>query len=147
MVTALLLGVRGAGPRPDGHGQPNTTYNDQIHHPQQLLFQQVGPEINLSNPRVSLWSLSYSLESEVLDLAQMVMAIRKQHKMTSFIIPNSFCFNKLAQNSIPGNPGAPHGHCPTPGSLRLWTSPRWSKTFSDHGFDLWGLRRIQQYPM
>ena len=53
MVTSLLLGVRGAGPRPDGHGHSNTTYNDQIHHPQQLLLQQVGPEINPKHPKGS----------------------------------------------------------------------------------------------
>ena len=39
-------------------------------------------------------------ESEVLDIPQMVMAIPIQHIMTSFIIPNNYCFNKLAQKSI-----------------------------------------------
>ena len=61
---------------------------------QELLFQQFGPkQINPSQPRGTPWSLPYSWQSEVLDLAQMVMTIRKQHKMTSFIIPNNYCFN------------------------------------------------------
>ena len=115
--------------------------------PNNYCFNKLAQKINPRVPRGSPWSQPYSWESEVLDLAQMVMAFRKLLKMTSFIIPNNYCFNKLAQISITGNPGAPHGHCPTPGSLRLWTSPRWSQTFSDHGFELWGSRRIQQYPM
>ena len=45
-------------------------------------------------------------ESEVLDLTQMVMRIRKQEKITSFIIPNKCCSNKLAQNI---NPRVPRG--------------------------------------
>ena len=94
---------------------------------QELLFQQFGPkQINPRHPRGTPWSLPYSWQSEVLDLAQMVMTIRKQHKMTSFIIPNNYCFNKLAQKSILGIQRALHGHCPTPGSRRRWTSPRWS---------------------
>jgi len=37
---ALLLSVRGSGLHPDGHGHPETTWNNYFHHTQQLLFQQ-----------------------------------------------------------------------------------------------------------
>jgi len=56
----------------------------------------------------------------------MATTIWKQVKITSFIIPNNCCSNKLAQKSISGIKEAHHGHCLTPGSPRCWTSPRWS---------------------
>ena len=79
MVTALLLGVRGAGPHPDGHDHPETSENYFFHPSQQLLFQQIGPEINPRQPRGSPWSLPYSWKSEALDLAQMVLDFFWQH--------------------------------------------------------------------
>ena len=91
--------------------------------PNNYCFNNLAQKINPKIPRGSPWSLPYSWESEVLDLAQMVMAIRKQLKLTSVIIPNNYCFNKLALKSIPGIPGVHPGHCPTPGSLSYWTSP------------------------
>ena len=39
-VNALLLGVRGSGLHPDGHGHQETTYNNYSNHTQQILFQQ-----------------------------------------------------------------------------------------------------------
>ena len=35
---ALLLGVRGSGHHPDGHGRPETTKINLLYHAQQLLF-------------------------------------------------------------------------------------------------------------
>ena len=69
--------------------------------PNNYCFNNLAQKINPRLPRGSPWSLPYSWESEVLDLAQMVMAIPIQHIMTRFIIPNNYCFNKLAQKSIP----------------------------------------------
>ena len=42
----------------------------------------------------------------MLDLTQMNMAYQKLLKMNSFIIPNNYCFNKLAQKI---NPRVPRG--------------------------------------
>ena len=73
--------------------------------PNNYCFNNLAQKINPRLPRGSPWSLPYSWESEVLDLAQMVMAIWKQLKMTSSIIPNNYYFNKFAQKTIPGITG------------------------------------------
>ena len=49
----------------------------------------------------------YSWVSEALDFTQMVMDIRKQLKITIFIIPNNFCFNNIAKKSFPGTHQGP----------------------------------------
>ena len=84
-----------------------SAFSFQVILPKNYCFnKQFGPkQINPRHPRGTPWSLPYSWKSEVLDLAQMVLTIRKQHKMTSFIIPNNYCFNKLAQKSISDVPG------------------------------------------
>ena len=46
----------------------------------------------------------YSWLSEALDLAQMVMDIQTQVKITVFIIPNNFCFNNINKKSFPRTP-------------------------------------------
>ena len=46
-------------------------------------------------------------------------------ELTYFITPNKMCFNNVTKNSFLGTPW---GQCPTPGCLRVWTSPRWSWT-------------------
>ena len=69
--------------------------------------------------------MPYSRLSEVLDLTQMFMDIQKQLKTTTFIIPNNFCFNKIAKKSFPGTP---LGQVPDLAVWGGWTSPRWSWT-------------------
>merc|ERR1712015_480669 len=49
-------------------------------------------------------SMSYSWLSEAMDLSHMVMDIRKQIKITVFIIPINFCFNNIAKKSYHGTP-------------------------------------------
>ena len=56
--------------------------------------------ISHSLGHTGVWS--YSWMSEALDFTQMVMDIRKQLKITIFIIPNNFCFNNIAKKSFPG---------------------------------------------
>merc|ERR1712110_601641 len=48
--------------------------------------------------------MPYSWLSEALDLAQMVMDIQTQVKITIFVIPNNFSFNNIAKKSVPGTP-------------------------------------------
>ena len=60
--------------------------------------------------------MPYSWLSEVLDLPQMVMDIRKQLKITASIIPHNFCYNKIAKIPFPVTPLV---QCPTTGCQRL----------------------------
>ena len=48
--------------------------------------------------------MPYSWPSEVLDLTQMVMDIRKQLKITVFIIPYNFCFINISTKAFLGLP-------------------------------------------
>ena len=50
----------------------------------------------------SAWSSPRSWTPRCLDLAQMVMDIRKQLKIIAFITPNQFCINNIAIKSFPG---------------------------------------------
>ena len=45
---------------------------------------------------------AYSWLSMALDLAQMVLDVRKNLKPTQVFILNNLCYNKFAQNSSPG---------------------------------------------
>ena len=69
---ALLLGVRGSGPHPDGHGHPETTKIILFYSTQQLLLQQHYQKVI---PWDTSGSMPYTWVSEALDLAQMVMDI------------------------------------------------------------------------
>ena len=71
------------------------------------------------------WSMPYSWLSEGLDLTQMVLDIRKQLKITDFILPHNFFSNNIAKKPFPGTPLV---QCTTPGCQRGWTSPRLSWT-------------------
>ena len=64
-----------------------------FYHPQQLKFWQHSQKVI---PWDTPESMSYSWLSEALDLSHMVMDIRKQLKITVFIIPINFCFNNIA---------------------------------------------------
>ena len=90
---ALLLVVRDSGLHPDGHGHQETTKINLFYHTQQLLLHQNYQKVI---PWDTPGSMPYSWVSEVLDFTQMVMDIRKQLRLTIFIIPNSFCFNNIA---------------------------------------------------
>ena len=46
--------------------------------------------------------MPYSWPSEVLDLTQMVMDVRKQLKITVFIIPYNFCFINISKKAFLG---------------------------------------------
>ena len=46
--------------------------------------------------------MPYSWVSQALDFTQMVMDIRKPHKIAIFIIPINFCFNNITKKSFPG---------------------------------------------
>ena len=70
-----------------------------VYHPIKLLFQQYG---KIVIPWESPLSMYYSWESKGLDLAQIVMDIQYQLKITAFIIPNNFCFNNTAKKAFPG---------------------------------------------
>ena len=72
-VNALLLGVRGSRPHPDGHGHLETTKIKLFHRTQHLLFQQHYQKVI---PLDTLGSMPYSWLSEALDLTQMFMYIR-----------------------------------------------------------------------
>ena len=73
-VNALLLGVRGSGPHPDGHGRPKTTGNNYFYHTQQLLSQQNCLKVI---PCDALGSIPHFWLSEAMALTQMVMDICK----------------------------------------------------------------------
>ena len=90
------------------------------YHPIKLLFQQCG---KIFIPWESPLSMYYSWESKGLDLAQIVMDIQYQLKITAFIIPNNFCFNNIAKNPFPGTL---HSKVLDLGFRGVWTSPRWS---------------------
>ena len=70
----------------------------------------------------------HSWESKVLDPSPRWSwpAIKKQLKWLVLLYPTTIVSTIWPKKSIPGFPGAHHGHCPTPGSQRCWTSPRWS---------------------
>ena len=75
--------------------------NNYFYHPQQLKFWQHSQKVI---PWDTPESMSYSWLSEALDLSHMVMDIRKQLKITVFIIPINFCFNNIAKKSYHGTP-------------------------------------------
>ena len=76
----------------------------------------------------SPWSGSRPWSVLQLDLAQMVMDICNPLEITSFIIPNNFCFN-ITKKSCPGTL---LGQVPDLGVYYSWTSPRWSWTSENH---------------
>ena len=77
---------------------------------------------SLSVGQSLLWDMPYSWVSARLDLTQMVMDIQKHLKITDFIMPHNFCYNKIAKKPFPG---IPLGQCLTLVCQRGWTSPRW----------------------
>ena len=46
---------------------------------------------------------AYSWLSMALDLAQMVLEVRKNPKPTQFYMLNNLCFNNFSKKSIPGD--------------------------------------------
>ena len=46
---------------------------------------------------------AYSWLSMALDLAQMVLEVRKNPKPTQFYMPNNLCFNNFPKKLIPGD--------------------------------------------
>ncbi len=106
MVTALLLRVHLLDLAQMVMAFRKLLKMDSFIIPNNYCFNKLAQNINPRVPRGSPWSQPYSWESEVLDLAQIVKAIRKQLKLTSFIIPNNYCFNNLAKKI---NPRFPRG--------------------------------------
>ena len=89
-----------------------------VYHPIKMLFQQCG---KIVIPWESPLSMYYSWESKGLDLAQIVMDIQYQLKITAFIITNNFCFNNIAKKPLPRTL---HSQVPDLGLRGVWTSPR-----------------------
>ena len=74
LLLYTLVSLFGAGLKPDGHGCPNTPLDGQYNHPQ-LLINPTYP----TNQSLGMSLLSpYILVSLVLNLSQMVLAIKKR---------------------------------------------------------------------
>ena len=73
--------------------------------PNNLSVNNIPKGNSLGHPLVR----SRTMDSEGLDLAQMVMDVRKLPKITYFIISNNLCFNNKKEKPFPGTPC---GQCP-----------------------------------
>ena len=109
-VNALLLGVRGSGPHPDGYGYPETFFSTTL-----LKNHSLG-DLGVNALHLGVQGSGPHPGGHVH---------QETTELTYFITPNKMCFNNVTKNSFLGTPW---GQCPTPGCPRVWTSPRWSWT-------------------